>query len=177
MPDWQHRTAELDRHQAALVSQLAQIRELRRSCSLPPGWRYFGREDFLLQHGRWFAPLPWSHPGKEGRLKECYKHSLLLSSSYEGLHYVEGSALAPGLPIVLDHAWAADLEGSLVDGVWLNKGQAYLGVYFPSRWAWHANRCGQSVLDCRTLRTALYARPWREPAMQQALPLTPSPCL
>lgn len=157
--DWEKRINELDEQQAVLVRQLAVVRNIRKS-QIIPEFYYAGQEDFLLQHGEWFAVQPWSYSGFEGPPKCCYGHSAFLCSLYPQLEYVEGVALFKECPLMFEHAWVTNAQNELIDGTWLNVGRAYLGVRFPLKMITTSLKKSCSVLNNCKDKFALYRKPW-----------------
>lgn len=65
--------------------------------------------------------------GHYGKPKDCYRNAWELS--LDGLHYVEGYAIAGDLAIPLEHAWCVDDAGRVYDNTW-RKGHDYFGMAF-----------------------------------------------
>lgn len=158
--DWEEKIAELSPLQAQFVQQLAIMREMRRS-SILPGYHYAGQEDFLLQHGEWFEPIPWAHDDMKGIPKNCFNHSATLCLTHSNLAYVEGlAAYSANLLLPIEHAWVTTSHGDLIDGTWSNTGVVYLGVRFPVNMIIHALHHGGTVFQSPHNRFAIYKNPW-----------------
>lgn len=133
------------------------------------GYHYSGDADFLLQHGRWYAPRDF--PKKFRRQakccameKMCFRNSVIFC----GMHrwrYVEGFATPSieGVAFVsVHHAWNVDENNNLLDCTWLNTGVAYFGVEFPIAQARRAAQQGTSLLDDWKRRWPLLRYPFSE---------------
>jgi len=155
--DWTERTAGLNKQQIRLVYLMNAVRTIRRS--LYRDLCYCGPEDFLLQHGQWFAARVWKNQAIAGEPRQCFRNSMMLADGKQ-LKYVEGMALRADLPIPFHHAWNADTQGLLVDATWLNDGDAYLGVIFPNRMVRPALRESGAILEDYAHGYKLFRRRW-----------------
>jgi hypothetical protein len=90
--------------------------------SPPEGYHYWGVEDFLLQHGKQYAPRPKPKGYKYGRLKDCFRNagSLALENP-ETLTYVEGYAFGYLFPV--HHAWVVDKDDQVIEVTWRTRGK------------------------------------------------------
>lgn len=98
----------------------------------PQGYAYANPCDFVLQHGRWYAPRPLPRPVTRGVPNHCYGNAMVRAVLHD-LAYVEGYALLSVRgepPMLFQHAWCADAEGRLYEVTWKLLGLAYLGVTF-----------------------------------------------
>lgn len=157
--DWVKRLAELTEPQVNLVKQLEIIRKMRRKMRKPQGYRYLGKEDYLLQHGEWYAPIPLPADFTLGDVKQCFAHSINVCVRDPSLRYVEGVASCEDIDFAVDHAWATDRDRRLLDGVWRNRGTAYLGCTFPTGIALDILRRGATVFNNPLNRFAIYRWP------------------
>lgn len=82
---------------------------------------------FIMQHGRWFDPLPKPKRIRWGVPKHCFMNAARLALNDLSLTYCEGYALG-GIP--LHHAWVADAAGTVIDNTWRTLGTGYFGVPF-----------------------------------------------
>lgn len=149
--------------QQAIEKHLKMILDLKKSqCHKPEGYAYYGNEDFLLQHGRWFAILPFPcRQVTQGAVKACFGNALMRSVLY-GYRYIEGYAMAPKIGLPIHHAWNADKDWNLIDSTWMNTGLAYYGVEFSAGRADNATWFDNStVLDNPFDRWSLYKEPWQ----------------
>lgn len=143
-----------------LHAYLVQLREAARPMARAVGLVYAGAADFLLQHGQWYVPGALT-VRERGQPRLCYGNAIMLAVKRPELVYVEGYAVAPGIPVPMMHAWNATADGTLVDITWQNTGVAYLGCVFSVERAddatWHGDAC---VLDDWKRRWPLLRRPW-----------------
>lgn len=131
------------------------LREQREAFELRPGMLYRGPADFVICHGEWMSPFACMPLIPS----QCYQNAII-AAEYRGWTYVEGYAMAPdpallagsnaiyqGPPFV-QHAWALDKRGRMVELTWPVPGAAYRGVAFHHGRADHATWDGDaSVLD------------------------------
>lgn len=120
-----------------------------RNGRLPEGMNYYGVEDYLLERGRWFVPMPLPEGTTPGLPKQCFHNSLALARVRK-LRYIEGYALGV-FPVL--HAWNADARGRVIDVTWTGGraraplGTAYFGVEFPLAQVRRALKDESTVLD------------------------------
>lgn len=108
------------------------LERLRDVAPQPPGLHYRLMWDFVLRHGTWYEPRAYPPNLPDGRIKQCFGNSIMLSAA-RGYRYIEGFALMPepfNSYLPMHHAWNADAFGALIDSTWNNEGIAYLGVEF-----------------------------------------------
>jgi hypothetical protein len=148
----------LTQAQQELIDYLKMVKTLRYTWGKPAGVHYNGMEDFLLEHGQWFEPRPWTGEYGEGTIKRCFANSIALGVT-DRLRYIEGIALSV---IPVHHAWNADSDGNLIDSTWKNEGLAYFGVEFSIGRAkdaiWYTG--DTTILDDWKRRHPLYKQPW-----------------
>ena len=155
--------------QQELLSYLEMVRDFRKGHTggeLPPGLAYFGKEDFLLKHGKWYE-LPETLPKLDWALpKYCYANSIEIGAR-RGFPYIEGVALNI---IPVDHAWNLTPDGKVADATWKNEGRAYFGVELPLDYAFdRVYKNGSACLDDWGHRHPLLRKPWEPMAMQMTL--------
>ena len=142
-------------------SYLETIRGLRKQMATElTEFIYYGNEDFLLQHGRYYTPKPFPDSMWRGAPRACFGNAILVAAVY-GLTYVEGYALNEcRLPI--HHAWNADADGNVLDCTWLQyPGSEFFGVEFSVERADDATWNGDaSVLDDWKRGFPLFKSPW-----------------
>ena len=126
------------------------------------GLIYSCAEDFVLQHGSWYEPVPYSISWR-GLPKHCFANSIWLAAM-RNWKYIEGFALAPVSATgvwATHHGWNVDEYGQLVDSTWLNTGVAYLGVEFSVERADDASWVGDaSVLEDWRRGFPLFRKHW-----------------
>lgn len=82
--------------------------------------------EFLLQHGRQFAPGPRMR--RRRKAKRCFQNACHFARE-RGLVYVEGIA---SRYIPTEHAWCLDpATDTIIDPTWGHEGQDYFGVPIP----------------------------------------------
>jgi hypothetical protein len=94
--------------------------------------RLYGPSTALTQLGRFYEPISkrpsWLVKGKAGN---CFANSTALACMIDGVFYAEGYAIDPELPIPIQHAWAVDRAGSVIDPTWDHiEGHVYFGITF-----------------------------------------------
>lgn len=87
----------------------------------------------VLLRGRFFEPRPFpiaylDHGPAPG---QCLASTRALIRGRPQLRPVVGYAAARGIDGALQHVWAIDLDGLLVDPSWQNEGTAYYGFEVP----------------------------------------------
>jgi len=88
-------------------------------------FKYRSMYHFLIENGQFFRdPKEKKFHYKK---KECYYNTYKMVSENPELKYVEGFAMSI---IPIEHAWAVDPKGYVVDPTW-DDGSAYFGVVFP----------------------------------------------
>jgi hypothetical protein len=129
----------------------------------PQGYVYNGAADFLLQHGKWYEPMPYPEGMWDGVPKCCFGNSIIAAVKY-GLRYVEGFAVANlgiRLHLPVHHAWNVDSSGRLYDSTWKPIGLAYFGVEFSVERADDATWNGDaSVLNDYQRGNPLFRQRW-----------------
>jgi hypothetical protein len=145
--------------QQELIRYLEMMKAMRLQMGGGDDYTYKGMEHFLLEHGQWYEPRPWTGEYRQGAPKLCFANAMMLGDS-DNLRYVEGVAVSTvAFPIY--HAWNLDAAGELVDSTWLNRGVLYFGVEFSVGRAddaiWNGNA---SVLDDFNRRHPLFREPW-----------------
>jgi hypothetical protein len=143
-----------------LIKILARVAGDSSLRPLLPGLCYTGPEDFVLQHGRYYRPAPFSGY-KQGAPLQCFGNAMVLAATH-GLGYVEGFVVAPDDGKIILHGWNEDPTGHLVDVTWCNAGVAYLGVRFSVERAddagWNGDGC---VLNDEHRNYPIYQQPWQ----------------
>lgn len=110
------------------IRRLADIYMSDRSRLFP----YQNRYQFVLKHGRPFIRKPLPEIYETGYPKQCYGNACQLVRKYpDDLFYAEGF----GVPnrsgcFILEHAWAVDAQGNVIDPTWEPVGRLYFGVVF-----------------------------------------------
>ncbi len=85
-------------------------------------------ERFVLRNGREFKPM--AYKGRRMKPKHCFANATQLMWR-RGLTYVEGFASRPSIGFPLQHAWAIDAAGNVVDPTWERPAEcSYFGVAF-----------------------------------------------
>lgn len=79
----------------------------------------------LGERGIEFNQIATARPGY-GEPKQCFQNAYHLAR-LAGLHYVEGFAASPVLPIPVEHAWCVDDMGHVYDPTWID-GSDYFGM-------------------------------------------------
>jgi len=115
-----------------LRTYLEQFVALHHSIEPDRKMRFACIEDLILQHGSEYILSHVKHPAQPSG---CFARAYRLATRYPHRWiYVEGYALAPGVPIPLQHAWVSpvDSPGTAVELAWgkPNQAPAYLGVPF-----------------------------------------------
>jgi hypothetical protein len=140
-----------------VLDYLRMMKEFREKNGRPPEFVYSCREDFLLQHGKFYEPTSWTEPFRAPKC--CYANSMLLAVQRPQLKYVEGVALTEfGFPT--GHGWVTD--GKLAfDSTWKPEGLAYFGVEFHPRRAFEAQWDGDgSIFDDCQRGWPIFKQPW-----------------
>lgn len=105
----------------------------------PSQFKYACYEDLVRQRGRAWTSAQLPHGIRAGAMGFCYHNTLQLVARASGLlTYVEGYALPSfgdgeaGIPV--QHAWAVDPFGNVLDNTWPYPHEsAYYGITFE-RW-------------------------------------------
>ena len=85
---------------------------------------------YVLEHGEWFRAGPRPRDVRQMAARACYRNAVLVAAR-RGLDYVEGFAARAAPPhMVVQHAWAATSDGTVVDPTWDPPGRLYFGVRF-----------------------------------------------
>ena len=114
-----------------LVKYVQGVAELLGSSR--PGLAFHCTEDVVARHGKAYMPQPLPSEYKYGQMGECYRNAYLLTLLRNNLIYVEGFALISlELPVPIQHAWAVDLAGYVIDVTWREPGAEYYGVPISS---------------------------------------------
>lgn len=95
-------------------------------------WMYRTYEEAVLDLGKPFngSHLPLSI--RRRTPKQCYANTYKLVDRYPHLTYVEGYAVSANGPIAVQHAWAIDKNGVVVDATWEDpKHASYYGIVIP----------------------------------------------
>lgn len=138
----------------------ALLEQFRDTAHLGPNLIYRYGWDFILQHGKFYEVGPTPKGIKKGAPKQCFGNAIVLAV-LNGWKYIEGYALAPIVPIPVQHAWNEDSSGKLIDSTWMNHGIAYLGVEFSVDRADDATWNGDcSILNDYRRRYPLFQKPW-----------------
>jgi len=142
-----------------LLSQLeCRVKFARDNDRLRNGWVYLNGADFVLQHGVWYNPSPLPESVPRGIDRECFGNAWRLAYN-NFAHYIEGYALATGVPVITHHAWVDYPNGrKAIDNTWNEPGTAYLGVKFPLIDV----ECGCSMLDNWEQGWPLFKKRWKK---------------
>ena len=181
---------KLSKPQEELRDVLTMLRDFKISSGhglAGKGFAYNGPEDFVLQHGEWFEPIPLPAEFEYGPPKTCFGTSIALAAM-KGLTYVEGFAYWSGAGFPIPHAWNTDESGRLIDATWRAvheatgvrlpmQGAAYLGLRFSLGRADDATWNGDgSILDDWQRRWPIFEQPWEGEDFEHEWP-NPSPVL
>ena len=100
----------------------------------PKGYKY-STYSLLKSYGQYFTPQERPSWVKKGRDKECYRNAYNFVISHPEYTYVEGVAdcglLDSSFPI--NHAWAVDKEGKVIETTWSTPGRSYFGIPFEEK--------------------------------------------
>jgi hypothetical protein len=88
------------------------------------------KSEWLMKHGRFFAPRRLPAGYRHGTLKECYSNSSQLAIK-RGLTYCEGLLLSSAGNL-LPHAWCLDGDQRLLEVTLKEPGRSYFGVAFST---------------------------------------------
>jgi hypothetical protein len=96
--------------------------------------------NWLLENGEAFGPAIKVPGAMMGAQKECYSNSLqaVVDHAVDSTEwfYTEGVVLAPGLPILIDHAWLSNRKEEVLDLTLRDQdGAEYYGIPFKPDWA------------------------------------------
>lgn len=95
------------------------------------GWAYAGPASYVLANGREFTGRPLPRGIKRGTPKQCFKNATDLVLMHPTWHYVEGYVWSVTCPIGIEHAWAIDEQGEVVDNTLRATEQSnYFGVVY-----------------------------------------------
>lgn len=97
-------------------------------------WKYRGFEQLVLECGTMMQPKPLPKKVKRGQPRFCYANCKQLALKNRNLTYVEGYAMAQGVPLPLQHAWLLDTDGYAIDPTWEIPGCCYLGIPLATAW-------------------------------------------
>lgn len=86
--------------------------------------------DFLLEHGRFYAPQGLPKGYRAGIRQKCYTNAQGRGTNCPDLTYVEGRALAV---VAHPHGWCVTTSGEVIDPTWTGRrgrpqGMSYFGV-------------------------------------------------
>ncbi len=88
---------------------------------------------YVLDHGQWFNPQPRPKGVRKQAEKRCYLNATRIILDRRDLLYVEGFTARRGSDFVVQHAWAADLAGNVIDPTYNNpEAHIYFGVAFDA---------------------------------------------
>jgi hypothetical protein len=97
------------------------------------GGGYWMFLDYLLEHGQGFTGRPLPRRYVRRQPKACYYNAWKLVRGSKTLRYVEGQCARIDLAIPIDHAWAIDAGGEIVDPTLADPGRCeYYGVIFDT---------------------------------------------
>lgn len=77
--------------------------------------------------GQEHTPQPLPEGVRIGKKKFCFMNAYQLAEMRDDLIYVEGYAVAKGLPIAFIHAWCIDRDNNVIDPTW-GEGDSYFGI-------------------------------------------------
>jgi hypothetical protein len=105
---------------------------LRQKMKAPEGLRYRSHEGFVFDLGQVWTPQQLPEEYMQMTPKACYENAATLVMDDPDLRYVEGFALSERGILPVMHAWAATVDGRVIDPTWDNPaGATYLGVEIP----------------------------------------------
>lgn len=139
------------------------------------GYAYNSPIDFVLHHGRWYAPRPLPPDIPKGAPRACYGNAIIAAVLYD-LIYVEGYAWLDmgGGGLCFDHAWCTDRAGRLFELTWPAVGVAYYGIEFcvarADEATWDGDAC---VLWDWRRKYPLLKDPWGGESLFQHWPESP----
>jgi hypothetical protein len=92
----------------------------------------FGATTALMRYGQDFRPQTrtptWLRLGEP---RNCFNNAATYAVVRSDVHYAEGYALEPELPIPVQHAWLVDRYGRVIDPTWTDtKHHVYFGLVF-----------------------------------------------
>lgn len=99
---------------------------------LQPHENMFGATTAILKYGQVFK-LPEKKPDwlQISEPRNCFNNATACAVTRPDIHYAEGYALAPDLPIPVQHAWLVDSEGQVLDPTWPDtQDHVYFGIAF-----------------------------------------------
>jgi len=93
--------------------------------------RFKSQEQFVLEFGRHWEPMPLPDEFEAMEPKQCFGNAFNLVLANRDLTYVEGYGISNSVPIPIQHAWAVDKSGNVVDPTWANpEERSYFGIPF-----------------------------------------------
>ena len=131
------KTATSDSVAADLKGHLKMVAALREGCISWGGEHaaYHSYEDLVLREGTTYTRLGSTKGHPMGVPKRCYANATRLVDGNPGrLTYVEGFAMSGEVGIAVEHAWAVDGAGSVVDTTWPDSDaspRVYVGLPVP----------------------------------------------
>jgi hypothetical protein len=94
-------------------------------------------ERFVVRNGSFTTGVALPSDFKKGRMKECFSNAAQLLDNHDGLTYMEGYGMTPGVPLPVHHAWCVNSKGEVIDTTWRDPAQCqYIGVAFTQEELW-----------------------------------------
>jgi len=93
----------------------------------PAEFRYNNIYHLVACLGQEHTPQPLPEDVRRGEKKLCFMNAYQLAEMRKDLIYVEGYAVAKGLPIAFIHAWCIDRNDNVIDPTW-GEGDSYFGI-------------------------------------------------
>ena len=98
---------------------------------------YNSYEELVLREGTTYTRLRSTEGYPRGVPKRCFLNATrIVDGNPKSLTYVEGYAMSEKVTIPVEHAWAVDGEGNVVDTTWPTSdatSRAYVGLPIPHR--------------------------------------------
>lgn len=110
-----------------------EITNLKQYLEMVASVAEYSVEAVVLKHGKEYPAPAVARPRgiRKGANRMCYKNAYHVVTSNAGFTYVEGFAnsLVP-----VQHAWALDAAGNVVETTWETPGSEYYGIALDIPW-------------------------------------------